>query len=702
MTQVRSAAPSAQERIRRARIELVVALVLRAAVWTTLAALAALTLLLLADTVIGLSLDARARLTPAPILAALATFGWHLAGPVRDAARATDEAIALWFERRLPGLQYALVTQSAAAAVPRPALDAAVAAAPLERELRDSIRRALTKPALAMLVLATLLWLLPAGALGRVAAPAAGDALARPGSGSRGGVDPLRTIVVRVQPPDYTGLAATAVDNPASIAALPGSRVRIEGRGREVRALLGEATTAATQQDDRWQLTLAVPSAVAAVRLQGGTRERVLVLEPITDSVPTVRLVAPARDSVLREARGTVQLEAELRDDLGLADAEFEIIISAGSGELYTFRTIRAGARSFAALRASDARSGRLQLQLSLDTLKLGPGDLMHLRATARDRNTISGPGVGVSETRALRIARADEYDSVSVEPIPPSEPEKNALSQRMILEQTRDLVRRAPRLAEGAVVTESRRIAVDQTALRKRVGEVVFTRLGENEGEHVHFAGDGHNHGQEGLLDPASILAAADLATGGTGGTLMDTHGEETPIVALNRPLLDAYNHMWRASTELETGNPQDAIPWMERAIEALQRARAAERIYLRGRPPRVVVDLARVRLAGKDEGDPTARRARPPADPGRAARLTRFDALLGIVTTAPAAAADSLLLLRVALPADERAAAQALDAAAVALRQGGDVTPALAAARRALVDEPPRRAPLRGWGGG
>jgi hypothetical protein len=52
------------------------------------------------------------------------------------------------------------------------------------------------------------------------------------------------------------------------------------------------------------------------------------------------------------------------------------------------------------------------------------------------------------------------------------------------------------------------------------------------------------------------------------------------------------------------------------------------------------------------------------------------------------------------VTLPADDRAGALALDAAATALRRGGVVTDALVAARRALVQDPPRRAPLTGWG--
>src|SRR5690606_397328 len=216
----------------------------------------------------------------------------------------------------------------------------------------------------------------------------------------------------------------------------------------------------------------------------------------------------------------------------------------------------------------------------------------------------ISGPGRGASETRTLRVARADEYDSVAVDPAPPSEPEKDALSQRMILQQTRELVARVPRMARPAVVRESRRIAVKQTKLRQRVGRVVFERLGENEGEHAHFPGDGHAHGEETPLNPDDILAAAERAANADASRNLDNHGEETPIVALNRPLLEAYNQRCRAASELELGEPAAAIPWMERAIAALQAARAAERIYLRGRPATVVVDLARVRLSGKDEG--------------------------------------------------------------------------------------------------
>ena len=671
-------------RIVRARRALIASTLARAFLRAALVALVVLGAGLAADTLTGLPLAVRRLLVPLALVAGIAALLRDVMGPVRAAICASNESVALWFEARLPSLRYALVTSvDARHAGSVPALDRAVSEAPLEREVATASRSALVRPAIAVGVLALLLVLIPGGAVGRVAAPRDGDALDRAGASSRAATDPLATIVVRVTPPAYSGLAATSHDDPSTVAALVGSSVRIEGRGTGVlvRAVARDTDSSRTagrpavNDGDSWSVTIPVPERAAAIRLAGPARDRVLIIDPIADSVPTARLDSPVRDSVLRAAVGQVTLSAEVRDDLGLAEASFEFIVSTGAGETFTFRSGRVGARRFAA----GARTATLGARLALDTLKLAPGDLIHLRAVAVDRNNVSGPGRGASETRTLRIARPDEYDSVSVDPMPPTDPEKSALSQRMILMMTEELVARMqkpPRFGRAELQRDARRIAVEQTRLRKRVGEVVFLRLGENEGEHAHAEGDGHQHAQA---------------------------GDETPVVAINEPLLEAYNHMWRATTELETADPAAAIPWMQRAIEALNRARAAERIYLRGRPPRVVVDIDKVRGTGKESGSSSVREPRAPADAERAARLARFDVALGIVANDPSAAADSLLLIRLTVPEEERATAQALDAAAAMVREGGDLTDALSRARRALffAGRPVRRTTVGPWGG-
>ncbi len=64
-----------------------------------------------------------------------------------------------------------------------------------------------------------------------------------------------------------------------------------------------------------------------------------------------------------------------------------------------------------------------------------------------RDANNVSGPGVGTSETRAIRIARAGEYDSLAIEAAAPSDAEKGMISERMLIMLAEALQQKRPRL---------------------------------------------------------------------------------------------------------------------------------------------------------------------------------------------------------------------------------------------------------------
>jgi hypothetical protein len=685
---------TALERVERARRRLRAAAIGAAALRAVATALACLLLSATVDAFVPLPAGVR-RVVPLVIaVAALAVFSrrWRRAAVRSDAASA-----ALWIEARFPALRYALVT----AVDPRyegrvPEIERAAAQVDFEPAVTKAARRALTGPAIGVAVFAFVLLLLPAGAVARVVAPAAGDALSRTRAGSR--VNPLATLVVRVSPPAYAGLRDESLDNPASVRALAGSAVTVEGvvGDGQVVATLGTAIAAprgahvsSVASGDRWRLALIMPGAPTAVRLGAASHERLLLLEPVPDSAPVVLLTLPARDSILRTAAGQIRLAATASDDYGLASGAFELIVSSGSGENFTFKSRTLGSATFS------SRTGELAATLSLDSLGLQPGDMLHVRAVVRDRNNVSGPGVGTSDTRTLRIARSDEYDSVAVDPAPPPDAEKNALSQRMLLMLAQALEKKRPKIPHAQLVNESRSIAVEQTRLRKRVGEIVFTRLGETSGEE----GDATDKRLDQPVNADSVLAAADRVANAPVGTALEGSEDETPLVATNRPLLEAYNAMWSASGELDIGEPGKAIPFMQKALDALQAARSAERIYLRGRTRAVVVDIDRVRLQGKDKGSASVRTARPPADPERDRRVARFDAALTLVRTAPSAAVDSLLLLRLDLLDRDAGAARAIESAANALRGGKDATNALIRARRALAAVPAAPVALSAW---
>ena len=105
-----------------------------------------------------------------------------------------------------------------------------------------------------------------------------------------------------------------------------------------------------------------------------------MALEPRPDSVPVVRLLAPARDTVMRTARGALRLSAEAHDDIGLATAAFEYIVSSGEGESFKFKSGTLGTR-----RIDSEKDVKQDASLDLDAMSLKPGDMVHLRAVARD-----------------------------------------------------------------------------------------------------------------------------------------------------------------------------------------------------------------------------------------------------------------------------------------------------------------------------
>ena len=97
-------------------------------------------------------------------------------------------------------------------------------------------------------------------------------------------------------------------------------------------------------------------------------------------------LVAPAHDSVLRTPTGRIALSADATDDFGLAIAAFEYIISSGEGETFKFASGTLGARE-----AERDATRRSAASISIDSLALKPGDIVHLRAVARDANDVIG-----------------------------------------------------------------------------------------------------------------------------------------------------------------------------------------------------------------------------------------------------------------------------------------------------------------------
>ena len=597
--------------------------------------------------------------------------------------------VALWVEERNPSLHYALVT--VADGVQSPSLEAQALGTPWRLGARRAVLRSLAQPVLvAATEVAVALWL---PTVYRVVARDGAPAVSGAASGERLS-NVLATVRVVVSAPSYAGRSPTSFDDPTSVEALVGSAITVSGHGDASRltAIVDSLPRSVAQRGSDWSIALAMPARPAIVRLHSEPgRDRLIVLAPIADAAPVVTLLVPAHDTIVRRAAGAYALRAQLRDDIGLRDAAFELVVSSGTGENFTFRTT-----TIARTALAGRTDGMLEARVLLDSLALKPGDILQLRAVARDANTVTGPGVGSSDTRSLRVARADEYDSVSVDAAPPLEAAGQLLSERMLIDLTEALVKKQRALDRPTLVHESQRIADDQRKLRKRIGDVVFQRLGADP-----LSEEGSDAPEPGKLTPEEMLKRADAVTGAVAGSVMDVEGDETPILSINKPLLEAFNAMWDAGRALEVGEPSKALAPMRIALAAIQRARQAERIYLRGRPSAVIVDVAGARLSGKDKGVATLRERRGVVDPIVRRRSATFERVTALSARSPDAAADSLLMMRVDALGDSPQLARALDDAARALRRRDNAAMPLAWARvrRALGGVPAMRVGIAQW---
>jgi hypothetical protein len=673
-------------RLRIVRVILACGVALRALFWATVSALSVVFAAIVVDSFAPLHVGTRTLLLVIALVTGVvivASLLW------RDRRVTSLRHVALWIEERDTALHFAL------ASAVETGDDRLVASRDTSRWSTAAVRRcvrAVSVPFLIAAAVTAVLVALPGGAVARIRTPHPGDALER--TTRRGsGASRLTPLVARIISPAYTGRADSIIDEPTDVRTLVGSTLVIQGIGdaRTVVAIDRTDTIRPRAEENRWTLSLPVTPRAASVRLVDRGFHRLIAVEPIADEPPVVTLTAPTHDSVFREARGRVTLSADVVDDFGIASAAFEYIVSSGEGETFTFRSGTLGA-----VRAGGRRS-TLRTSFQLDSLGLKPGDIVHVRAVARDANDVSGPGVGESETRALRIARAGEYDSIAVDAAAPSDADKSVISERMLIELAQALERRRPLLARDTVIGESRAIAADQKRLRRSVGDVVFTRLGGEPTGEEHAGDDSRSRAKT----MQELIARADSATNRSTDPI-DFEGGESPVVATNKPLLEAYNAMWDAGTELELGEPGRALPHMRRALAAIERARQAERLYLRGRPPQVVIDLEKVRLRGKDKGASSVRLPRTGADSMRASLETRLVRAAELARRDSGASLDSLLVLRIDALTSAPAFAAAIGDAATAMRRndGTAATLALTRARRALDGVAVVRDSLSRWG--
>lgn len=502
----------------------------------------------------------------------------------------------------------------------------------------------------------------------------------------------LGTLQVSLQPPAYTELPTETLAEGATITALPGTIVRIGGSGTArdtdlVVSVAGGGALPTASDTEGWRIEWTVTPedrglSIEVVASDAVVEQRVLPVRLLRDRAPDVSLTEPNTDLVFATASGTLPIRTRALDDYGIADLTLHWVHSRGSGESFDFSE---GEWTWDTQRPIDG--GReATYDVSLSDLDLAPGDVIHVRAMARDGNDVTGPGIGVSATRQIRISRDDDLSDVTTLIGFPIEREREPLlSQRMIILLTEELRDTVQRLTSDRLLVEARAIADEQARLRGRIGEQIFSRAtGAMQDPEAHL--DFEEGEAEVFLDELEAAAAQgpviDPETGIASIANVDipAHDHDSdPIVAINRSLLTVYNYMWDAERELRSAMLDPSLVPQYLALDMLQEMRNAERVFARGRVAVPPIDVAGVRGGGEiDDADPAARSAGVGGAPVTAQVVEALDDLLAaepVATGRTAAVTISSLALDLLEALDDPTPSETLVQAASDARAGDAV---------------------------
>ena len=125
------------------------------------------------------------------------------------------------------------------------------------------------------------------------------------------------------------------------------------------------------------------------VRPDPDAQARFLSVIVVPDAAPSLRIVAPGKDTAFATGRARCRSAIDSRDDLGLGVADAALYEGVGRRrERDVYRRARSRSRSSGAASAS----GRGRASWPLDGLGLADGDILVYRAIARDTNPAGSP----------------------------------------------------------------------------------------------------------------------------------------------------------------------------------------------------------------------------------------------------------------------------------------------------------------------
>lgn len=425
----------------------------------------------------------------------------------------------------------------------------------------------------------------------------------------------IERILVTISPPAYTrqsDIQQAALD----LNAVTGSTITWQltfsnSAQSYFLQLAGQPDIPFEQQGDDFIVTLPVThSGVYHISDEQGIIGSIHSIAVTADNAPKIRIIEPTTTitTFAKMAQPTPILSAQINDDFGISKVDILASVAKGSGESVKFRD------EIFQFDTIERESGvwNVVKQWDFSQLDMEPGDEIYFTVRAWDNRTPESQ-MSRSETKILRWLDDEEAlamgDGILIDFMP-----EYFKSQRQIIIETKQLIADRGILSDADFAATSRSLGQSQSDLKLKYGQYLGDEFDDGSGGHQmedgvaspHVEVKDGDHNDEHEHDDSPQLAAGNNSlthhehdsepesqeTDKTGyqqiiETYGHSHGDtDIGIMSTLSPkalMKRAIAFMWDAELQLLLGEPELALPHEENALIYLNRARKAERIYIK-----------------------------------------------------------------------------------------------------------------------
>lgn len=355
-------------------------------------------------------------------------------------------------------------------------------------------------------------------------------------------------------------------------------------------------------------------TALYSVNLYTDTQKSVLgslhTLTVSQDKKPTIKFIVPTKTITEIPKSGTPQLESivQIGDDFGLNKVEILASIASGSGEAVKFRD---QTFHFDFDKSVDQQQ-HFYKNWDLSALGMQPGDELYFSIRAWD-NRATAPQQSRSASKIVRWLE-DEQQAVLADGILIDFMPEYFKSQRQIIIETQQLIADKDDLTPEQFEQTSRGLGNAQSFLKQKYGQFLGDEFetgtlhtmeagpdlhhlehddhDEEEGhdqhaeenEEEHTQPEEHHH-HEPSPEPEDKSGYQQIIEqfGHNHGEADDGNFIKKGIPSPKLLMKRAIGNMWQAELHLHLSQPERALPFENKALDLLNRAKKAERVYVK-----------------------------------------------------------------------------------------------------------------------